>query len=100
MTNRLMAGRSLLLIALLCGLAVLPVCEAQQGQRFFGTVVDEQGAGISHAEIGSGAGALAQMEAVSASRANRVRRLLSGSALLHLIPLLLRFPPTRPRTSF
>jgi outer membrane receptor protein involved in Fe transport len=53
-----MPGRFLLLFALFCGLSMLPACEAQQRSRFSGTVVDEHGSGISHAEIASGAGAI------------------------------------------
>jgi len=54
--NRHILGRSLLIIlALLCGLTVAPLCGAQE-QRFSGTVVDEQGSGIYHAEITNPAG--------------------------------------------
>src|SRR5271170_1703768 len=64
MTNRHMFGRSLLLLfVVLCGSAFLPRCEAQRVARFSGTVVDEQGSGISHAEI---AGAASEILGVTA----------------------------------
>ncbi len=63
MTKRYMTVRSLLLFylllfVLLSGLAVLPVCDAQQQARFSGTVVDEQGSAVSHAEIADTKGAI------------------------------------------
>ncbi|HMD18853.1 MAG TPA: TonB-dependent receptor, partial [Alloacidobacterium sp.] len=59
MTNRHMFGRSLLpLLVVLCGSALLPLCEAQRVARFSGTVVDEQGSGIAHAEIAGSSNAI------------------------------------------
>ncbi|HLH37023.1 MAG TPA: TonB-dependent receptor [Alloacidobacterium sp.] len=55
MTIRRMTGGTLLFLALFC----LPACLAQQAQRAFsGSVVDEQGTGIPHAEIASENGAI------------------------------------------
>jgi len=54
-----MFGRSLLpLLVVLCGSALLPLCEAQRVARFSGTVVDEQGSGIAHAEIAGSSNAI------------------------------------------
>jgi outer membrane receptor protein involved in Fe transport len=59
MANRYMHGRSLLLLLiLLCGSAVPPVCKAQRLARFSGTVVNEQGSGITHAEIAGASNAI------------------------------------------
>ncbi len=48
----------LLLLVLLCGSILLPVCKAQRLARFSGTVVDQQGSGITHAEIAGASNAI------------------------------------------
>src|SRR5215831_324648 len=59
MTKRHMIGRSLLFLSLfVCGIVLLPVCDAQKLAMFSGTVVDEQGSGITHAEIAGASGAI------------------------------------------
>ena len=59
MTNRFIRRCALLLLSLLLGGLALPSCEGQQpGQLFFGTVVDEQGSGIPHAEIADRSGTI------------------------------------------
>jgi outer membrane receptor protein involved in Fe transport len=58
MTIRQITGCVLLFLALCC----LPACLAQQAQKIFsGSVVDEQGAGIPHAEIASATGTILAM---------------------------------------
>jgi outer membrane receptor protein involved in Fe transport len=59
MMNRLMTRRALLLLSLLLSGLMLPLCEGQQARQLFsGTVVDEQGSGIPHAEIADLSGAI------------------------------------------
>lgn len=62
MTTRHFIGQSLLLhlllFVLLPGLALPVVCEGQQQAQFSGTVVNEQGSAISHAEIADAGGAI------------------------------------------
>jgi outer membrane receptor protein involved in Fe transport len=54
-----MIGRSLLFLSLfVCGIVLLPACGAQKLAMFSGTVVNEQGSGITHAEIAGASGAI------------------------------------------
>lgn len=62
MTKRAIAGNLLLSFALFCCFLASLECEAQRA-RFSGTVVDEQGSGVAHAEIAGSSGAVLGMTA-------------------------------------
>src|SRR5215470_3753809 len=63
MTKRHMTGR-FLWVGVLLSVMLMPMCEGQPaGLRFSGTVVDEQGLGISHAEIAAASGTVLSVTA-------------------------------------